>query len=230
LVAIENIPSTEFAMRKMELYTRLCYKSEGKVKGTVESAIEFVKRIFQANKHRGIIEHMFVTVRFITDRGITHEIVRHRLASYLQESTRYCNYSGKGIGFILPPWISLSDSPCSKWDKYIRRCRNSVANYLEATDEREPPEEARYWLASGIKTEIIMTANLRSWHNYLTLRCHKSAHPQMRQLAIPLLTYFKGHFPGIFDDIETPVVDFELAEVVENFGFKAIEPNYIFEE
>jgi thymidylate synthase (FAD) len=217
-------------MRKLELYTRLCYKSEGKSKGTLADAIEFVKRIFHTNKHRGIIEHMFVTVRFITDRGITHEIVRHRMASFLQESTRYVDYAGKGVGFILPPWVRLPDASCPRWAKYIRRCRTSVANYLEARDEGETPQEARYWLSNGIKTEIVMTANLGSWHNFFDKRCHKSAHPQVRQLALPLLTYFKEHFPGIFDDIETPTVDFELATVVEHLDFEAIEPEYIFEE
>jgi thymidylate synthase (FAD) len=131
------------------------------------------------------IKHIYRTVKFICDRGISHEIVRHRLCAFTQESTRYCNYSKKGTTFIMPPWgLTDSDKEFLKWIeiKYDRKTELY----------RQKPQQSRYWLNNGLKTELNMTANLKEWWHFFELRTPKTAHPQMRELTVPLLSDFKA--------------------------------------
>ena len=197
-------------LKTIEAAGRTCYKSEDKI--TEESAEKFVRMIIKRG-HLSVIEHAYMSVRFICDRGVTHEIVRHRLAAYSQESTRYCNYKG-GVTFIIPPWCEGLDeleytynthhlnSHCS-W-----ATRTWVASMLSAESDyislikRWSPQQARSVLPNSLKTEIVMTANLREWRHIFNLRTSKAAHPQMRELMISLLEEMKTLVPVIFDNIE----------------------------
>jgi thymidylate synthase (FAD) len=203
---------------------RTCYKSEDKI--TDESAPKFAEMILKRG-HESVIEHAAATVRFICDRGVTHEIVRHRLASYSQESTRYCDYQGGHVCFVIPPWCPNlhADEYAVKWEQLYGTCWPVHSLYNEgsidtstnawfwavAVAEREykrlratgwKPEQARSVLPNSLKTEIVMTANLREWRHFFKLRTAPAAHPQMREVAIPLLAEFKKQVPVVFDDLE----------------------------
>lgn len=196
---IEDEIDGEKILKKIEKAGRTCYKSEDRI--TPESAKQFVKKIINSG-HESVIEHEKITVRFICDRGISHEIVRHRLASFSQESTRYCNYStdkyDNQITFIKPVFWD-EDSPNYKmWE---RLCLEAEKTYLELIRNGAKPEEARSVLPNSVKTEIVVTANLREWRTILKLRTSPRAHPQMREIMIPLLEKFKEIIPVVFDDI-----------------------------
>lgn len=145
--------------------------------------------------HHSVIEHAIMSIRFICDRGVTHEIVRHRLAAYSQESTRYCNYSKIDISFIIPGDFKL-DSDDLELLELIEDHYNKCLN-----EKHRSPQQARYFLPNGLKTEIVMTCNLREWMHVFKLRCSKAAHPQMRELMIPLLEEVKTLVPIIFDEL-----------------------------
>lgn len=223
LVVIEDVIDTKAWAQKIEYFTRKCYKSEGKM--TDDSYDAFVRKIFRTMKHEGVIEHRFCSVTFITDRGVSHEAVRHRMASYLQESTRYCDYNSKGVTFIQPPWVTPGGE---QWNMFVRHCDDLERKYIYFRDLGWTPQQARYFLPNGIKTEFAATLNLGSWYNFFRKRTPTQAHPQMRQLAVPLLRYFQEHLPMIFDGIELPVLDFEEAKVVLHPGVDSVEP--LFEE
>lgn len=196
----------------IELAGRTCYKSEDKI--TEDSAAKFVKRILDSG-HHSVIEHAVATVKFITDRGVTHELVRHRLASYSQESTRYCNYGGGDIQFIKPVWGTYI--PTGKFDLYDAEktfMESSSARWMRAMAEAEiyykdlmelddwRPEQARSVLPNSLKTEIIVTANLREWLHIFKLRCSKAAHPQIRELMLSCLEGFKAEVPVLYDNLD----------------------------
>ena len=195
-------------LETIEAAGRICYKSENKI--TEGSAEKFVRMIIKRG-HHSVIEHASMSVRFICDRGVTHEIVRHRLAAYSQESTRYCNYKG-GVTFIIPPWIDLPKGEffdagelfsgyCSEY-VWFRSMQNAEAAYIHLLADGWSPQQARSVLPNSLKTEIVMTANLREWMHVFKLRTSKAAHPQMRELMIPLLKEVKTLVPVIFDDIK----------------------------
>ena len=145
-----------------------------------------------------ILTHKTITVKFITDRGISHEIVRHRLASYSQESTRYCNYNNKGLEFVLPVQIEYGSAEYNTWKSTISHAKE---NYKFMVGSGITPQTARSVLPNSLKTELIMTANLREWRHFFKLRTSKAAHPDMRVLTIPLLKELKQLIPVVFDDI-----------------------------
>lgn len=182
----------EAILRKLERYGRVAHKSESMT--APYSASVFIAKLIDMG-HESVIEHVSISVKFICDRGVTHELVRHRLVAYTQESTRYCNYAAKGVTFIEPPW-GLDDEDVALLkvmeDHYNRKIRRG-----------QTPQQARYFLPNGLKTEIVATANLREWRHILKLRTHPSAHPQMRELMMPLLLDFKARIPVVFDDIST---------------------------
>jgi thymidylate synthase (FAD) len=201
-------------LKRIEAAGRTCYKSEDKI--TEDSAIKFVKAILTRN-HESVIEHESLSVRFICDRGVTHEIVRHRLASYSQESTRYVNYEKKGIAFVIPPWVQLD--PCEVTDvrdeintavangrkaeaEWLTMMAMSEHAYNYLIDQGWKPEQARSVLPNSLKTEIVMTANLREWRHFFKLRTSSAAHPQMREVAQPLLDELRSKIPVIFDNLE----------------------------
>ena len=178
---------------------RICYKSENKI--TLDSSIEFTQKILQSG-HESVIEHEKITVKIICDRGVSHEIVRHRIASYSQESTRYCNYSknkfGKELTLIRPFFWNNDPDKYVIWQETMRIIEN---NYNQLISMGAQPEEARSILPNSLKTEIVVTMNLREWRHFFKLRTSSRAHPQMRELTIPMLKQFKDEVPIIFDDI-----------------------------
>ena len=185
-------------LKKIELAGRTCYKSENKI--TEYTAKIFVKQLIKRG-HESVIEHESITVKFICDRGVSHELVRHRLASFSHESTRYVNYANnKELRFIDPVAYIDSVSAYGVWLDAMEYCEES---YLSMIEKGVKPEIARSVLPNSIKTEIVVTANLREWRTILKQRTAPAAHPQMRELMIPLLEELKERLPIIFDDINT---------------------------
>lgn len=128
--------------------------------------------------------HKDVTVKFICDRGVSHEIVRHRVASFAQESTRYCNYSqdkfGKEITVIRPSWC---EEGMDVYDYWKNGCLDSEHTYFTLLDNGATPQQARSVLPNSLKTEVIVTMNLSGWNHFFGLRCTPSAHPDMQEVA-----------------------------------------------
>ena len=150
-----------------------------------------------------MIEHEKISVRVVCDRGVSHEIVRHRIASYSQESTRYCNYSkekfGKELTFIKPVFWEEDSKEYQLWKNLMKK---TEASYNELIEMGAAPQEARSILPNSLKTEIVITMNLREWRHFFRLRTSKKAHPQMRQIRRMILEYFKENIPAVFDDID----------------------------
>ena len=195
---IENDYDGGLILRQIERYARNCYKSEGKT-GDMEATKAFVRRLLHTLKHEGIADHHIITVRIVCDRGVSHEIVRHRIAAYLQESTRYCDYAKAGEIQVIDIAQHMT---VKQYDAWLRAMRNAEASYNELRVLGCKPEIARSVLPNSLKTEIIMTLDLTSWRNFFKKRaCNPSAHPQMREVAIPLLKEFQEKIPVIFDDL-----------------------------
>jgi thymidylate synthase (FAD) len=178
---------------------RVCYKSENKI--TSNSSKEFIQKILQSG-HESVIEHEKITVKIICDRGVSHEIIRHRIASYSQESTRYCNYSkdkfGNELTLIRPFFWRDDHEKYAVWKETMQVIEN---NYNKLISLGARPEEARSILPNSLKTEIVVTMNLREWRHFFKLLTAKEAHPQMREITLPMLKEFKEKIPIIFDDI-----------------------------
>ena len=193
---IINISHPE-PLKFIEKIGRTCYKSETFI--TNDSAATFVNNLVKRD-HSAMIEHVYVTIKFICDRGISHEIVRHRIASYAQESTRYCAYNrdkfGNEITVIEP--FGMTETQYVSWKE---SCEVAEQKYFEMLNDSSTPQMARNVLPNSLKTELIMTVNLRSLRNFLKLRVDSSAHPQIREVAIPLLNELKERIPVVFDDI-----------------------------
>lgn len=238
----------EEILKQIELAARTCYQSEGKIKFDYDtfygewfnrnfpddpievtinaiSAKKLIPKLI-ANHHEAMLEFGgMITVRFVVDRGVTHELVRHRLASFAQESTRYCNYKDKDIEFIIPNWLNIEESTLSinittggfvklietSWnnvkyqediDAYLRILNSSEVNYNYLINCCNwTPQQARSVLPNSLKSEINVSANIREWRHILKLRTAKTAHPQMREVMCPLLDEFKSKIPILFDDI-----------------------------
>ncbi len=184
---------------RIEKLGRICYKSEDLI--TKNSSINFIENILKSG-HESVIEHINVTVIFICDRGVSHEIVRHRIASYSQESTRYCNYSknkfGKELTFIKPCFWEEDSEEYKIWYDNMKNIENSYFKLLESGAK---PEQARSVLPNSLKTEIAMTTNLREWRHFLKLRTSEKSHPQMREVANMVKDEFKKYIPLIVNDI-----------------------------
>lgn len=187
-------------LKSIEEAGRVCYKSEEKI--TEDSAEKFVAGIIKRG-HEAVLEHEAIRVKFIVDRGVSHEIVRHRLAAYCQESTRYCNYSkgkfGEEITVIEPCFWDKDSDLMKDWRSAMRMAEN---HYLGLLHQGASPQEARSVLPNSLKTEVVMTANLREWRHFFKLRTAPAAYPQMREVAIALLKEFQKLVPVVFDDIE----------------------------
>ncbi len=186
-------------LKKIEAVGRVCYKSEDRI--TKSSAVDFVTRLIKSG-HESVIEHEKISVKIICDRGVSHEIVRHRLASYSQESTRYCNYHkdkfGSELTMIRPFFWSENTEQYHEWINAMQIIENTY-NTLICMGAKA--EEARCVLPNCLKTEIVVTMNLREWRHFFKLRTAERAHPQMREIAVPLLQEMKTRIPVIFDDI-----------------------------
>lgn len=197
---------------------RTCWKSEGKIE---EGSDERFARMLLVQKHYAMIEHASASYRVICDRGVTHELVLHRLFSYAQESTRYCNYSG-GVTFIIPCWMyealgtfgvvesttdyeyyldTFSDLPGEAL-YWLHAMACAEVRYQIAIDNLEwTPQQARSVLPNSLKTEIVVTGNLREWMHFFDLHTASAAHPQMREIAFMLLDDIHSRIPVLFDKL-----------------------------
>lgn len=215
--------STPSPLLAIELAGRTCYKSEDKI--TDNSCVEFVHRMIK-NGHEAMLEHASMSYRVVCDRGVTHEIVRHRLFSYAQESTRYCNYKG-GVSFIIPRWVT--DCQVGKYDILWKNKLGQVVggpkepqglglfnrwfwsmalaerDYQRLLDEGCTPQQARCVLPNSLKTEIVITGNMREWRYFFKLRTDKTAHPDMRYVANLILNDAQKRIPVIFEDVESSI-------------------------
>ncbi len=198
-------------LQSLELAGRICYKTEDKIDWNAKTSHKFVKMVLDRG-HESVIEHESVSVKIVCDRGVTHEIVRHRLCAYSQESTRYCNYKG-GVTFVIPPWmtifpgeyygdtkVDMTDPSCEL--SWLRHMLDSEKVYIELLENEWSPQQARSVLPNSLKTEIVMTTNIREWRHVLRLRTSRAAHPQMREVMISILKEFKERIPILFDDIK----------------------------
>ena len=187
--------------KQIELVARTCYKSEDKITDT--SAPRMVKALLN-RKHLAMIEHAHVSVKFICDRGVSHEIVRHRLASYAQESTRYCDYSSGKHGneiTVIEPFFFKEGTP--EYAAWRTACETSEKMYLDLLSMGRSPQEARSVLPNSLKTEIVVTMNLREWIHFFNLRAIGTTgapHPQMVESALPVLEAFAEALPEIFGE------------------------------
>lgn len=186
-------------IKNIEKIGRICYKSEDRI--TESSVNKFIEQIIKSG-HESVIEHEKITVKVICDRGVSHEIVRHRIASYSQESTRYCNYYndkfGKELTLIKPFFWNDNKEKYLLWIDVMQKIEDTYNALIELGAK---PEEARSVLPNSLKTEIVVTMNLREWRHFFKLRTSLKAHPQMREISIPILKEMKKNIPIVFDDI-----------------------------
>lgn len=198
-IEIEDEINGKHILSKLEKIGRVCYKSESNIyEGSSE---KFLSNIIKRN-HESVLEHANLSIRVVCDRGVSHEIVRHRIASYSQESTRYCNYSNEKFNneltFINPCFWEENSTEFKLWEKTMLEIEN---NYMELINKGVKAQEARSILPNSIKTELVITMNIRSWRNFLNLRTSMSAHPQIREIAFMILKELKSQIPVLFDDI-----------------------------
>lgn len=201
-------------LKRIEQAGRTCYKS----KASDDTCVPFVKMLIKRG-HESVLEHESISVRVVCDRGVSHELVRHRIASFSQESTRYCNYSGE-ITFIIPPWVDVEtgeydvstvkkfansfNTKYSDW-AWLSACKQSETSYAALLTQGWTPQQARTTLNNSVKTEIVITQNLRQWRHFFKVRAlglTGEPHPQMLEIAVPMLANFKSLLPVIFDDLE----------------------------
>lgn len=213
-------------LQQIERVARVCYKSENKIVPDGSSAKKLVGFLVKQG-HEAMLEHSQLSVLFTCDRAIANELVRHRIASFAQESTRYCNYAGEKFGgelsFIKPYWIpqvygDVSSDDIQAWNEWYDACAETEKQYLNMLHDGMRPEQARCVLPLCLKTEIVVTANYREWRNIFKLRTPVAAHPQMRELMCPLLLELQKKIPVVFDDIWTywPNDDQTRKKVEEN--------------
>jgi len=221
--SIEFLWITPEPLETIEKAGRTCYKSEDKIAST--SAERFVQKLLMKG-HFAMIEHASASYRVVCDRGVTHEIVRHRLFSYAQESTRYCDYKG-GVTFIIPPWIVVPGKLLNSEVEFddegflefshstLRKCvqyagstyvwfcllQRAERAYKVLRDKDWTPQQARSVLPNALKTEIVITGNLREWLHFFKLRTAKTAHPQMQEIANMLLEDIRSRVSVIFDEL-----------------------------
>lgn len=179
---------------------RNCYRAElNAMPATDEEMVEkAIKR-----GHLSVIEFATASVNIICDRGVSHELVRHRIAGFAQESTRYCNYSGEKFGreltFIRPSWAhgpNIEDNPFYQdWLAHMFVCEKTYMNML---DHGASPQEARAVLPNSLATKIAVTANMREWGHIFKMRCDMPAHPDMRHSMNPILIDMVAAYPTIF--------------------------------
>ena len=196
----------EDMLRRVERIGRVCYKSEDRIQeGSAEAFIRGILR----RGHESVIEHGSITVKFICDRGVTHEIVRHRIASYSQESTRYCNYVKEKFGSQITCIdlatgfrYDLSDeTDRKKYEVWQRAMEDAERSYFQMIELGATPQEARSVLPNSLKTELVATMNLREWRHFFRLRADTAAHPQCREVAQMLLDRFAKDYPVFFADL-----------------------------
>ena len=197
-VKIVQMPSYRDALEIIEAAARTCYKSEDKIKDG--SAVDLIRRCIR-DGHDSVLEHASVTLRMYCDRGVSHELVRHRLASYSQESTRYVRYKHGAMQFIEPWWWYETPIDYDLRDKIKGYFMLSEDLYKTMLECKCAPQAARAVLPNAVKTEVVMTANLREWRHVFKLRTSAAAHPDMRRIMLIALSAMKMMLPVFFEDI-----------------------------
>lgn len=215
-ITFEEAINGEAIIRKIENAARTCYKSEHQV-GEYRQAQSFVRSLISRG-HESTLEHVSLSARVVTNRGVSHEWVRHRVGcSYSQESTRYCNYGNEKFGSeitVIWPWYLGTYRECE--GKLIDSLQAPAKMWWHAMDYAEQsyfgllnigcsPQEARGVLPNDLKTEFVTTMTLRAWRHFFKLRCAPAAHPQIRELAKLGLANLQIHIPVVFDDIYVEV-------------------------
>lgn len=187
-------------LRRIEYYARVSHASEDKM--TFHSYDRFLRSVVLQHGDMSVIEHEKVTCEFLVDRGITHELVRHRIGSYTQESTRFVNYQKRGgeAKFICPFDVGTPafNTMFAQWHDVMRECEIS---YMRLLEFGASPQVARSVLPNALASKIIVTYNLRSWRHFFIMRTSLEAHPQMRQVCDPLLREFQEKIPILYEDI-----------------------------
>jgi thymidylate synthase (FAD) len=190
---INQLDSKEI-YKTIEKCGRIAYQSQDKT--TENSDIKFIKSLISRG-HGSVLEHVYISIKIVCDRGVTHELVRHRLASYTQESTRYCNYSKLGLKAIKPMCQTIEGELI--WDAALKAAEEYYNDMIKAG---ETPEIARSILPAGVKSEIVATMNIRQWRHVLNQRLSKNAHPQIREIMLMLKEIFIKELPILFEDIK----------------------------
>ena len=205
-IEILSDTSYETILKKIERIGRVCYKSEDKIKE--DTAEGFIRGIIKRG-HESVIEHESISVKVVCDRGVTHEIVRHRIASYSQESTRYCNYTSEkfsnqiscidiATGFH---YDLTSEADRKKWEIWNAAMEAAEKYYFELIEAGAKPEEARSVLPNSLKTEIVMTMDMREWRHFIRLRGSRAAHPQIVEITRMIHEEFIKRYPVFFEDL-----------------------------
>lgn len=197
---IESALDGVSALKHIERCGRVCYKSEHNL--TDDSYKKFIKSVIDRG-HGSVLEHYSFTIRFICDRGVSHEMIRHRHSAYSQESTRYCNYTmekfGNEITVIRPYFFGNNTLLFDIWES---TCLVAEKGYFDLLKNGATAQEARSVLNNSTKTELVVTTTFREWREIFKLRTSPAAHPQMREVMIPTLKAAQEMFPIVFDDIE----------------------------
>jgi thymidylate synthase (FAD) len=218
------------ALRRIEYAARISHGSEDAQ--TNDSAERFLRAVVLQHGDWSVVEHVSASVEFLVDRGITHELVRHRVASYTQSSTRFINYAKKTLPTFIYPIPEIRCAHCEAgnapqpglsggaygydhtkpWYHGAIKCayepvwlcaiEYAESEYRNLLDLKWRPQEARSVFPNALSSKIMMTCNLRNWRHFFLMRTSKEAHPQMRQVTIPLLEEFKRLVPVLFEDIE----------------------------
>lgn len=199
--SLMNGPTDEQMLATLEAAGRVCYKSEDKIADG--SAEKFIGNIIKRG-HESVLEHVSMTMLFTVDRGVTHEIVRHRIASYSQESTRYCNYGNEKFGnaiTVCRPTFWTGGADNEKFDVWMDAMISANSFYQQLINLGATPQEARTVLPQSTKADIVVTMNIREWRHFFRLRCSKAAHPDMRTVALQALCIMHDEYSVVFDDI-----------------------------
>jgi len=190
--------------KELEKIARICYKSEDHIKDDGSSAMSLIRALVR-DGHYPMLDHAHLSVRFVVDRGVSHELVRHRLAAFAQESTRYCNYLKGKFGSEITVVKPYFFEDCARYDIWKDACLSAEKAYMDLLKTGAKPEEARTVLPNSLKTEIVVTADITEWRHILSQRTSEKAHPQMREIMIPLLKELSDKYPLFFADIQYQV-------------------------
>lgn len=204
-----NPPAAQDLYRSIEQAGRVCYKSEDRI--TEDSGEKFCRMLIKRG-HEAVLEHETLRVHFTINRGVSHELVRHRLGAICQESTRFCIYED-GVQFIIPDWVQMEPGEYTSYIQAAKAAGNFTSRlwalalkagegtYLTLLKHGWKAQEAREVLTNALKTEVIMTNNIRQWRHIFRLRTAEAAHPSMREVMRPLLAGVKQLYPALFEDI-----------------------------
>lgn len=220
----EIVDMTVDAQKKIERIGRVCWKSEDRIQPGSDGP--FIERMID-HVTESVLEHSVMTVRFVTDRGVTHELARHRITSPSQESTRYCNYGGSHMQFILPVWMpcilvgTYADEQAVENAvtndeanlRFLHNCLRTEQDYQFLLDKKWRPEHARQVLNHSLRAEYYLTANMREWRHIFSLRCAPKAHPMMRELMRPLLEEAHRIHEALFHDVWYELIGYKIDEI-----------------